>query len=252
MDVFAALGRLNAATAGREGELDDVRAGLGNLLGEPSQPEEVRAAPAEVAKHAGAQLPAGTEADVRDVLRLFEPSPWRAFSPSDVCPDNNALTPDGVRFFDLEGSGFWHALWDGAYARILFPTCWCAGRLPAGLPERLEAAYRAELVEGVAEAADDEVFDAWMLRACAGWTLLSTKWLLPWCLEKDPPLGYPNGPQPTTFRRSVTARLRTFAELAEERPSLHALRDWAERISTALAERWPGEAFELEPYPAFR
>lgn len=61
-----------------------------------------------------------------------EPGPFTAFTHGDPCPDNCADTGSEVKLFDFELGGFRHALPDATYARIMFPTCWCAGRFAKG------------------------------------------------------------------------------------------------------------------------
>ena len=89
-----ALGRMQAATAGREGDFgallrrqgerawrdplaEDARAGLAGL------PELLRA-------ELGVEVSAAAQVEAHRTARLLGGTRYRAFSPSDTCPDNNA------------------------------------------------------------------------------------------------------------------------------------------------------------------
>ena len=77
--------------------------------------------------------------------RLSDPGPWLTLIHGDPCPDNSLLVDQRIRLIDYEFARPSHALLDGIYWRIGFPTCWCAGRTPADIAGRVDAVYRAEL-----------------------------------------------------------------------------------------------------------
>src|SRR5271166_40016 len=79
------------------------------------------------------------------------------FSPGDICPDNNMLTADGIRFLDFESAGYHSAFLDAAYIRMPFSTCWCVFRLPAELAAAAEAAYRSAVCTVRPALADDQI-----------------------------------------------------------------------------------------------
>ena len=56
-----------------------------------------------------------------------------------------AFGTDRLRLIDFEFTRFGHALIDGLYPQIPFPTCWCCNVIPDGLADELTTAYRAEL-----------------------------------------------------------------------------------------------------------
>src|SRR5262245_26221586 len=123
------LGRLHATTAGREADFD----ALERRLTPPDLKDPLAADGATVL----AGLPALLEADLgvptpdavvehaRNSRSLLETGRHRAFSPSDSCPDNNLITSRGVRFLDFEGGCVRNAIFDAAYLRVPFPSCWC-------------------------------------------------------------------------------------------------------------------------------
>jgi len=135
-------------------------------------------------------------------------------------------------------------LLDAAYGRVPFPTCWCVNRLPETLVPRFEAAYRAELVKGVPEAADDAAFGQGMVVACAGWIITTISWNLAGVLQEDSRWGI------ATVRQRHLLRLETFSAATEQFGHLEALGAFARQLQATLAARWPVEAMSL--YPAFR
>jgi hypothetical protein len=246
----AALGRVNARTAGAVDRYRALRATLGPSTGAALPPlSTLRPAFEAVVASAealGAEVPVEAAGECDSVaVMLAGPGPFLAFSPTDSCPDNNRVGEGTFRLFDFEGGGFRHALLDGAYCRLALPTCWCVGRLPELLPLEMEAAYRAELVAGCPPAADDATFRSAMLRACAAWLIWTTSWLLPRVTEHDRPMG-----PVSTYRQGILLRLDTFAVMAAEAGELPALRRFSERLAAALRRHWP-EAATMPLYPAF-
>ena len=64
---------------------------------------------------------------------------------------------------------FSHALKQGVYGLMHFPTCWCIYCMPEHVPLRMEAVYRAELVKGCPEAADGVLFYRVIVEARVFW-----------------------------------------------------------------------------------
>jgi hypothetical protein len=164
---------------------------------------------------------------------MANPGPFCAYIHGDVCPDNVVLAGDHVRLIDFEFGRFGHALLDAAYVRMMFPTCWCAKRLPARLVAVTESAHRAELVRGCPDAGDDRVFAPALSRACAFWALNTVDWHLEAALEQDRQWGI------STIRPRVLARLEGFITTAESFDQLPALRGAANRLLAVLRRRWP-------------
>jgi thiamine kinase-like enzyme len=175
---------------------------------------------------------------------IERPGPFFTYIHGDPCPDNVFLSGDQVRLIDFEFGRFGHALIDASYGRMMFPTCWCANRLPQGLISRMESAYRAELVKGCPEAADDSAFEAALVEVCAFWLLNTLGWQLQGALREDRTWGI------ATVRSRLLSRLETFVTIAGERRQLPAVRGVAERLLEVLRERWR-EAPLLPHYPAF-
>ena len=133
----------------------------------------------------GVRVPARFSAEVAAVIAAVEdPGPFLSYVHGDPCPDNVSWNGDQVRIIDFEFGGLGHALTDAVYGRMVFPSCWCANRLPDDLVTTMEAAYREELLKGCAEAQDDRVFEAALVAACAFW-MLNTLSRLPKALAGD-------------------------------------------------------------------
>lgn len=252
-----ALGRMHAATAGREQEYQRLRRTLG--FADPARGsgpsdgrheekswltgdvEEFRQGCAGL----GLLLPPAFDEGVQAVAAAMEPRGlFLAFTPSDSCPDNHRFTGGQVRLFDFEGSTFRHALFDAAYARVPFPTCWCVNRLPEELVPRFEAVYRAELAKGCPEAADDMIFGQAMVAACAFWTIATIGGSLPRTLLEDSRWGI------ATVRQRHLLRLETLATATQQFGYLEPLGAVARQLRARLGDLWPMEAMPL--YPAFR
>jgi hypothetical protein len=178
----ATLGRLHAQTAGRFASYLQLRAGLGPSNGQALPTAEQL--PAEFETLASQMRGIGVEVSsaARDEVAavsdaLDEAGPFFAYSPSDICPDNNRYLGSGrLRLFDFEGGGFRHAFLDAAYLRLALPTCWCVNRLPAALPAALEAIYRRELARGCPAVDDDQLFERGLAAASAAWLIWSVSW----------------------------------------------------------------------------
>ncbi len=246
LDLASALGRMHAATIGREEEYRRVREGLGAVRQDaPSEPPYREFLDGCAA--AGVSLSPEAEAGAAAVVAAMrEPGPFRAYTHGDPCPDNTRLLAGGLRLLDFEFGGFRHALRDGVYGRIHFPTCWCVSRLPPELPMRMEEVYRVELVEGCPEAADDTLFRRAVVEACAHWALNTVEWHLKAALRKEGEWGI------ATIRQRLLVRLDLFARLAEEAGYLEPLGAVCNKLADRLRALWPASADQMPLYPAFR
>ncbi|HEV2758798.1 MAG TPA: hypothetical protein VGV86_04450 [Acidimicrobiales bacterium] len=212
--------------------------------GTPEEPEgldegldEMR----QLARALDVPVPVGVDDDVASIASLLaRPGPWVAFCPSDTCPDNNRVLPDGsVRLFDFEGAGWRHAAVEAAYCRAPFCTCWCMARLPEGMVGRMEAAFLGALAP-----IDPKGFAEVVTPAAVYYTLVQFHWFRRFLLDERP-----LPPQaPSTGRQNVYVRLLA---VAAEREKLPALAEAAERLATVIVRRWP-DAAAMPLYPAFR
>lgn len=176
---------------------------------------------------------------------LTRPGGWQALVHGDPCPDNVLFAADErAILLDFEFARPGHALFDAAYWRMGFPTCWCAGTVPAEVRDRLDRVYRTAIADAVPEAADDDAF----LRECAiidvVWMLGMLAWLLKDALATDGTWG----------RATNRSRILTYLERAirstEEADVLPRLRMLCASWRTDLRGRWPDTA-PLADFPAF-
>lgn len=181
-----------------------------------------------------AELPGAAVA----ALVAGQPGRFRSWLHHDPCPDNVLLPGGTARLIDFERSGSGFCLMDTAYLRMGFPTCWCAGTVPAAIMAQVEAAYRAALVPGMPEAADDARFEAGMQAACALWFLRRLGWLLKLAMAED------------TMWGIAPRRARLLHDADTVAAGGTALAEPARAIGAVWRRWWP-ESQVLAPYPAF-
>jgi len=251
LDWADACGRLAVAAAGREPELAGLRlkyAGGGRMRAPGSGMEQRVLGVAERAALVGVTAPEGLAAELAEVAAAVARPACPVFSPGDICPDNNLLTPGGVRFIDFEASGYHAVFLDAAYLRMPFSTCWCVFRLPPGLRDAAEARYRAQAARIWPELADDGIWEQGVRRGVAAWTLDSMWWLLGRALTTNALLE-PDAPAAPRTRQLMRHRWQVLAGELEAGGEFPAISAMARALLAATAD-W--HADELPLYPALR
>ncbi|HEY1966367.1 MAG TPA: hypothetical protein VGH89_00360 [Pseudonocardia sp.] len=249
-----ALGRLHAVTATRERDFQALLRRLGERSWRDPMADEARAALATVpdilAAGLGVTVSAAALAEATATVRLLGGTRYRAFSPSDTCPDNNLVTSKGVRFVDFEGGCFRDVMLDAAYTRVPFPACESSFALPAGMPEAMLAAWRSEVVSVWPDLEDTERVARRLLDAQLLWVWLCTMLLLPRGLAEDGPIGS----NPIRSPRALLALAHYWSQLARDAAAGRRMAtvELAERISAALGQRLGDGRTDLPLYPAFR
>jgi hypothetical protein len=250
-----ACGELAVAMAGREAALAGLLAA--HQIGPESSPaghwleRRVAEIPAMLAR-LSVPAPAGLAADLTEVMTILQPGRHPVFSPGDVCPDNNLLTTDGVRFIDYESAEFHSAFLDAAYLRMPFSTCWCVFRLPDDLQRAAEAVYRDLVSQVHPDLGCDAVWQPGIRRAVAASTLHAMTYLLDRSLLADRPTIEDGRPAPTKRQllryrwQRLIDELKPVAGARAEFPALAAL---ASQL-LASTEHW--QVPYLPAYPAFR
>lgn len=176
---------------------------------------------------------------------LRQPGCWQALVHGDPCPDNVLLAPDGrAVLIDFEFARPSHALFDAAYWRMGFPTCWCAGTVPAEVRDRIDRVYRAAIADAVPEARDDDEFRRESAIIDAAWLLGNLAWLLKSALAEDGTWGR------ATKRSRIITYLERSVRSADEANVLPRLRELALAWHKDLRGRWPDTA-PLSDFPAF-
>ena len=247
------LGRLHAVTAGREADFGALMRRLGPRTWHDPIAPDARQALAELpellAAELGVHTPEASATRARATVRLLGGGGFRAFSPSDLCPDNNLVTNHGVRFLDFEWGCIRDVTLDVAYLRVPFPSCWCVFRLPAGMADAMLAAWRAETVDVWPALADDDVLLPRLLDAQLLWVWLSTWWLMPRGGEPDLPVGQHAGISPSRGAALVDRWERLAGDCRATEP---ALAEHAAAVAAALRTHFDVPDPALPPFPAFR
>lgn len=177
--------------------------------------------------------------------RLQSPGPWLALAHRDPCPDNVLIAADGTaKLLDFEFSSPGHALLDAMYWRIGFPTCWCAGTVPAPVADRIDRAYRAIVAETVPVAADDDAYRRESAVVCAAWLLGNLVWYLEDALREDTKWGI------STYRSRVLHYCEAAIATARDADVLPGFRTTTSRWLGELHSKWP-DTPSLAAYPAF-
>jgi hypothetical protein len=183
MALAQALGRMHAATVGREEDFSallrraDVRH-VGDVVADQAT-FGVGRVPELLAAEFGLTVPDSVRARADRAAKLFTGGRFRAFSPSDLCPDNIVVGDEGVQFLDYEWGGFRDATLDIAYALTSFPLCLCAAPLTSDRVRAMADAWRAEVVGMWPQLAYDEVLAERLLDAQLACVWLSTHLFLP-------------------------------------------------------------------------
>jgi hypothetical protein len=249
-----ALGRMQAATAGREKDFGALLRRLGERAWRDPMADEARAAFAGVAGLLRDELgvvatPAAIQ-EAHDTARLLGGTRYRAFSPSDTCPDNNLVTSRGVRFVDFEWGCFRDIVLDAAYFRVPFPGCEASFALPPGMADTLLATWRNEIAAVWPDLEESGRLAARLFDAQLLWVWLCTWWFLPRIRVRDQHVGQDAGRSP----RISTALSHYWDQLAADAAvaGKSATAELGVAVAEALNKRFPDAPAALPVYPAFR
>lgn len=248
IELFRVIGRMHAVTAGKEARYQQLRQALGTpQVGYLSQMDRHARSFQSTQELLRLESHSSLDAEIESCAQLVaERGPFHAFIHCDPCPDNCLLTEQGMRLLDFEMSQFGLALWDGAYTRGHFPTCWCVNRIPSALVEEVEAAYRAELVLGCPQATDDTLFGRAVVAACACAVFMTLSWEMPGLMNEDSQWGIASN------RQRVLLRLDALAQATERWSCFPALGAAARSMREALEAVWLPLMEGMPLYPAFR
>ncbi|MFI6167032.1 phosphotransferase family protein [Nocardia sp. NPDC051052] len=239
MAFAQALGRMHAATVGREADFVALLRRVDVVHRVDGIAQQAESAIAEVPgllqRELGIEVPGEIAERIVRGNRLFSAGRFRAFSPSDLCPDNVILNEEGARFLDYEWGGFRDATLDIAYALVSFPGCLCDFELSRERASQMVEAWRSEVVGVWPALADDEVMSERILEARLIWVWLSTYWFLPAdhariAAAREHGLSVPRS----------EALINRWAALAEDARCTgdDSVGDFAEDVSAMLEERW--------------
>ena len=248
LEHAAIHGRMHAATIGRKETFQSLRESLGpSVLGDGHYTYDWFAPTFYQGIETLGVTPVAGVAEELAALRnaLLQPGPFLSFVQGDSCPDNCLIVDDTMRLLDFEGGKFDHALKEGVYGRMRFPTCWCVYQIPEPIALRMEEAYRIELVKGCPEAAADKLFYRAVVEACLGWMI---EWFqmvpLTKILAKDRHL------IAATDRQRYLARCDVVAQVTAQFGYMEALGETIRNMSRKMRQLW-SETEEMAYYPAF-
>ncbi|HEU5367780.1 MAG TPA: phosphotransferase [Ktedonobacterales bacterium] len=243
-------GRLHALTINRRAEYLRIRERLGPAASANSYYSYrwLPAALQEIAALLDVPIQPGALEELEGLrAALVTPGPFLTLVQSDAAPDNFLWDGETWCLIDFEGARYTHALLEGAYCRMPFPTCWCVYRLPEALIQRMEARYRAELSKSCPAAANETLFYRGLVEACLTWALSFHRMMRPLekMLEQDRCL------VALTDRQRFLLYLNTAAHASETFEHLPSVGRTVHQFARRLAQRWP-EAVDPPYYPAFR
>jgi hypothetical protein len=256
MTYVRRLGAMHADTAGRQREYDEIADSLQappKFRTEQSRRDDdlqllqgLEGLSRQLADLKMARLgPAVIDEIEQAGATVRDPGDFGVLLHRDACPDNMAFGTDRLQLIDFEFTQFGHALIDGLYPQIPFPSCWCCNVIPDGLADELTAAYRAELTHGCPAAADDAVFARASAHVTAWSLLCSFGWVFDDVLEQDGNWGI------ATCRARELTRLDRFADIAERTGELPAMAKLARTLGAKLRSIWP-DTQPLPFYPPLR
>jgi hypothetical protein len=249
LKYYSCLGTLHAMTAGKAGEFEVMFSA--RFPGQQPFAEELLEIGARMQKvqelldQLGVLFSRELASEIEAVTgAVSQPGPFLTYIHADPCPDNLFDLDDHFRFIDFEWGHFGHALLDAVYPRMMWPSCWCANRLPEEMIARMENSYRAELIQGCPEVQEDAVWQFGLVHMC-GMTLLNRlAWDLERALQEDHKRGI------ASIRQRTLAQLEAFIKTSMTFHRLPALCEAASSLLSQLQVRWT-ETPPLPMYPAF-
>lgn len=247
------LGRLHAATVGREPEHLDALAragsprpaahrygmwaGVDGWADIEQAANELRFPDAERARD-----------DITRVRRhLVDPGPFLALTHTDVSPPNAIVTQRGVLLVDFEGSGFRHVGLDLAWLHFPFPNYSAHyAVLPDDVVRAADAAYRDRLAAAVPQAADDHEYDTMLVVGLAAALVVRT--------HRLHRLAGPGQKSFDSWRRrtQLVQQIGVFVDRCGRTGQLPHLAGWFADLAAAMAARWPDAGTPPAPlFPAY-
>ncbi|GCE04102.1 hypothetical protein [Dictyobacter aurantiacus] len=248
LDYAGIHGRLHALSMGKQAEYTAIRAALG-----PQEESRyfrfdwLHAQMEKIITALNVRPEPGIERELQTLqTALTNPGPFLAFMQGDACPDNVIQTSRGVRMIDFEGGMYVHALIEGAYGRVPFPTCRCLYRIPEHIAQEMEVRYRSELSQGCPEATDDTLFYQGLIEATSSWALgFHTMVPLEIILPQDRFI------MALTDRQRYLLFFENAARLCAKHGYMQAIGGTLEKLAQKMRLLWP-DTEEPPCYPAFQ
>jgi hypothetical protein len=243
------LGQLHADTVNQSNSFENLfrslsASGMSSAPTQQELEEDIQKVQA-LLEGLGVQIESGFLPELREITTaVINPGPFLVYIHADPCPDNVFDSGEQIRLIDFEFGHFGHALRDATYGRMIFPTCWCANRVPPSLVAQMENRYRTELIQGCPQAQEDTVFEKALVTICGFWLMHTLRWHLDPASKEDQSWGR------ASLRQRILARLEAFMTTSRDLGHFPAVRGTAGRLLDLLGERWP-ETPSLPLFPAF-
>ncbi len=244
------LGRLHGETAGQFGIYVELRKRLKtDYHFQPENYFEIFEGIVAALKESGCDVPPAPLRDIQVAADLLsQPGDFTAFTHGDPVFSNIINHQGHWRLIDFEAARLRHALYEGAYIRMLFPTSGLlyVQRIPESIWRQAEAAYRATLSEFLPAAKDTSRYGSATTAACAFWILsFCGNWL-------ERAMGGESDPSRLShIRRCIIARCEIFVATTQEFQSMGSLGEFIACLTDQLRSQWPQADCELSLYPAF-
>lgn len=261
LELGTCLGRLHAATAGREQAFAAIQERLGALAPESDTSLDLRARWENIeACFAALRLPVPGEfilAAAEIEAWLHGVHPLRALAHCDAGVHNFLWMDPNVRLMDFEFASYECALLDVVPARLGFPPSFRSRRVPPHLVTQLEANYRTELGKAVPAAWEDDLFQTALVEACAHWALSRIEGL--WCNylkfaieegeERAREMVGVTEERVSIYRNKVFTYVSCFVDAAADLERAPALRKPLKNLLGEFRKLWPDIEL-IEMYPA--
>ncbi|MBI3158286.1 MAG: phosphotransferase [Chloroflexi bacterium] len=261
LELGTCLGRLHAATAGREEAFAALQTRLGALAAESDSSLDLRSRWESIeACFVALGLPLTgdfIQAAAEMEAWLHGAHPLRALVHCDAGVHNFLWMDPNVRLMDFEFASYECALLDVVPARLGFPPSFRSRRVPPRLVARLEANYRTELGKAIPAAWEDDVFQNALVEACAHWSLSRIEGLwrnyLKLVIEEGEERAREtvgvHDERLVSYRNKVFTYVSGFVDAAAELERAGALRKPLKALLGEFRKLWPEIAL-IEVYPA--
>jgi hypothetical protein len=249
LKYYTCLGSIHAMTVGKAREFEVMYAtrfpGQQAFAEELVESRERIQKAQELLHQFGVTINKEITSEIEAIIKAVTlPGPFLAYIHCDPCPDNLLDLGDQYRFIDFEWGHFGHMLLDVIHPRMMWPSCWCANRLPDEIIVKMEDSYRARLIQVCPEVQEDAVWELGLVQIC-GITLLNRiAWDLEEALREDRKRGI------ATNRQRMLAQIEAFINASETFDKLPALRAAAHHLLSMLQEEWM-DTTPLALFPSF-
>jgi aminoglycoside phosphotransferase (APT) family kinase protein len=194
--------------------------------------------------------------EIQDVFEFSKThSDFHVLLHGDICPDNVYYQGREIKLIDFEFGDFGNALIDGVYLRMNMPSCWCSKAVPQPILDKMEAAYREELIKGIPAAFDDVAYNKQLIYACAYWLIrtISTidvehEWICPsGPVDSDSEWD----PKENGFRPRILSRLDAFIACSKSTGHLPKFCEASTLLLSHLKKIWPQSRY-IDVFPVFK